>query len=66
MAEAKRTEQKQPEQKASVVEPELKPASESTDAAVQQLLAQRSNAVVNGDSESAERVTADLAERGYK
>lgn len=44
----------------------LKPAAESSDAAVHQLLAQRQDALATGDDAAATRVTEQLADLGYE
>lgn len=46
--------------------PELASASESLDGAIQQLCALRHTHVMNGDSEAADAITAQLASLGYK
>lgn len=68
MPEPKRAEQKAEPQVEQEAAPgrELLPASEATDAAVQQLLAERAALVANGRQEAAEAVTARLAELGYR
>jgi hypothetical protein len=45
--------------------PALTPASESTDPALQALLAQRHAHEMNGDAEAAAAITRQLAELGY-
>lgn len=59
-------EQKKPEQKpAPSVKPELARASESTDPAVHQLLAELNTANANGNSAAAETLRSQLADLGY-
>lgn len=49
-----------------VPEKDLLPGSESTDGAVQQLLAERAGLVANGQQERADEVSAQLAKLGYR
>ncbi len=47
-------------------EPVLRPAGESSDPTVHQLLAERQTAVINGDADAAATVDGKLAKLGYK
>lgn len=61
MAEAKKT----TNPKATVPDPVLVAAAESSDPAVHALLAKRQSAVLNGDDEAAAAVDAELAKLGH-
>lgn len=58
MADAKKTE--------STSKPTLARASESSDPAVHQLLAQRQTAHMNEDTDGLKRISAELAALGYE
>lgn len=50
----------------STTKPKLAPASESSDPAVHQLLAQRQTAHMNEDTDELRRVNRELADLGYE